>query len=276
MAFCLTKLIAIAYAKYTKQCNLEDEPAKFVKMKNEFLFKRQLLTEGKKAYASILELQEGNIVPENERMNVAGLSIKKTDFNREIGGILTSILEDDILLKDKITVEGIIRKFKKLENDIRTSLNNGELRFAIPVKVSDMSSYKTPFQMQQIRGMLTYNALEIGDEIKTPAECNMLKLKPEEIVQLSDLYKVNKEMYRKIKEFIFENPDVPELAHYGFTSICFPKSVKQVPEWLIPYIDTETMIADAMKKGLVFLKCIGVKEIEVTKDEVFYSNIVNI
>jgi hypothetical protein len=41
--------------------------------KTEFLFKRLLMTQVKKNYASIIEVQEGNMVPESEQLDVKGI-----------------------------------------------------------------------------------------------------------------------------------------------------------------------------------------------------------
>ena len=100
----------------------------------------------------------------------------------------------------------------------------------------------------------------------------LIMLKGTTINDIKYLYDDYPDIYKAIKKEIFDNPN---LSKYGFTIIAFPKSETKIPEWLIPLIDIDTIVADNMRNALIFLRSIGLKEINVTKDETFYSNIID-
>ena len=59
-----------------------DKPCKII-MKNEFSFNRVLITDVKKSYASIQKVQEGNVVPEKEQLDVKGIAaIAKSSISK--------------------------------------------------------------------------------------------------------------------------------------------------------------------------------------------------
>ena len=53
-----------------------------------------------------------------------------------------------------------------------------------------------------------------------------------------------------------------------------PKSEKKIPDWIIPYIDVETIIKDNLSNFLMILNSIGIKTINIKADEMFFSNII--
>jgi hypothetical protein len=78
MSYCISQLILDYMYKYTINHNSAAPNRKcLLIMKNEYLFKTILLTGGKKNYATIQEVQEGNIVPKNASLAISGLPIDK-------------------------------------------------------------------------------------------------------------------------------------------------------------------------------------------------------
>ena len=61
-------------------------------MKNEFYFLSALLTPSRRNYADVQAVQEGNIIPEDERLAIMGLPINKTTLPEEIKSKLQNIL----------------------------------------------------------------------------------------------------------------------------------------------------------------------------------------
>ena len=67
-------------------------------MKNEFTFSRLLMTQVKKNYASLIRIQEGNMVPEDKQLDVKGIEcMTKSSKAKRTRDALKKILIEDIL-----------------------------------------------------------------------------------------------------------------------------------------------------------------------------------
>ena len=109
---------------YARNRNTEKEnvPCSLI-MKNEFLFKRVLLMNVKKNYASIQELQEGNIIPKGlKSLDIKGLPLMKAGLNKNVSKELISILYEDVLNIDTVDQVKIMKRLKILEKKIYNSL----------------------------------------------------------------------------------------------------------------------------------------------------------
>ena len=271
LAFIIGEVIAEGYADYTENCNVPEDKRPIINMKNEFLMKRIMLTANKKNYASIILLQEGKEKNPPE-LDVKGLAIKKSNVNRNTGTFLQGLLEDKVLQSEVINTSEILTELQAFENKIRESFANGEMTFATPSKVNDIEAYKNPFTIGPLRGVIAWNAVCPNLAIALPGSVNTVKLFTDNLEQLAPLYKTHPAIYSTLKKEIFEHPD---LGRYGLRLIAFPKTLKTIPEWLIPFIDVETIIKDNLVNFLPILNSIGVKTLNITADELFYSNIID-
>lgn len=272
MANILTRYIDLVHQKYTSDCNVPDDKKYIVNMKNELLLRKILFTCNKKNYASILILKEGKAINPS-RLDVKGLTIKKANVNRNVGAYLEKILEEDILKSEKIDSSIVIAKMSKLENKMRKAFKNGDPSYIKPGKCNEIGSYKLPYQQPTVRGVIAWNAIYPEKEIVLPTQVNTIKLKATNLCDLGNLNETHPEIYEVIKDTIFNNKD---LSKYGLNIIALPKNEKKIPEWLIPLIDVDTIIADNLSNFLIILNSIGIKTISLRKDEIFYSNIIDL
>lgn len=283
ITFILSKVIAEVYYLYTTQCGIIEEYKPVINMKNEFLMKRLLLTQNKKNYASTILLQEG-VKLNPPKFDIKGLSINKVNVNKHVGEYFQNILENDILNSEKISISEILKKIETFENTMRESLSSGSTKYLIPSKANDIDSYVNPFTQSPIRAALIWNLYYPDNEISFPAQFNMVKLN---LLTLEDCegLKSNKKVYDIIKNKVF-NPKDEEFGKYnnptnkdgksysyGISYFAIPKSEENIPEWLIPYIDIDTMVKDAINNFLVILNSIGIKNICVLANDLYYSNI---
>jgi len=229
-----------------------------------------MLTRNKKQYSGNLISREGNILHEPET-DLKGLAIKKSSTNAYTREYFTELLEDEILNADEIDLSSILSKYKEFEDIVRESLNKGEVTFSIPQKLNEKSAYKFPFRMMQYRGALLWNHLYPEKYIDAPTKVNTLKLTAEKEEDLDILKENNYEIYEKVRDFIFDDED---LAHYGFTTITMPKDITKVPEWIIPFIDVETLVGDNIRNAIILLESLGFQTLTVLSRD-YYSNIVN-
>lgn len=266
--FFLSNVIREVYEKMTREMNVPEAKRPIINMKNEFFYKRLMTTRNKKSYAGLLIMQEGNMY-DNPEIDVKGLAIRKVSVNSKVRKYFTELLEDRILSSDNIDLGTIYGSFLSLQNEISDSLKNGEIEYLLPGKANEIESYATPYQMQPVRGAIAWNALYPHNEIVLPAKVNLLKLKIESLEDIA--HKIPMEEYEILKSNIFDHP---ELGKYGFKVLAFPKSAKTIPEWLIPYIDVETMVNDHVKSGIIMLESLGFKTLDILNSQ-FPTNVLN-
>jgi hypothetical protein len=229
-----------------------------------------MLTRNKKQYAGSLIAREGNILHEPET-DIKGLAIKKSSTNEYTREYFTELLEDEILNADEIDLSSILNKYKEFEDIVRTSLTEGEVTFSLPQKLNEESGYKFPFRMMQYRGSILWNHLYPEKYIDAPTKVNTLKLTADNEEDIERLKEDNYEIYEKLTEFVFDDED---MAHYGFTTISMPKDVTKVPEWIIPFIDVETLVGDNIRNAIILLESLGFQTLTVLGRD-YYSNIIS-
>lgn len=264
----LTKLINEVFKTFNKSVNVQENFSHRINMKNEFLLRRFIATRNKKNYASIVLMQEGNIL-EPPKLDIKGLAIKKVSTNPTVRKYFTELLNEDILLVDKIDLSLIFSKFKELDTIIRNSLKNGEVDFLIPGKVNMLESYVNPYTIMSLRGTIAWNNLFPDDEISLPNKVNMLKLK---IDDLNDIQDMDDVQYNIIKSKIFDNEN---LSKYGMKILTIPKTVSKIPDFILPYIDIDTMVLDNIKPGIILLESLGFSTLDILTKQL-PTNIINI
>jgi hypothetical protein len=267
----LAKVIERTYWNLTKELNIPADKRPIINMKNEFFYKRLMTTRNKKSYAGILIMQEGHLF-EKPKLDIKGLAIRKVSVNANVREYFTDMLKTHILESEKINLGRIFGSFAKLEREISDSLKSGNVLYSLPAKVNEMESYKNPYQIQSLRGAIIWNELFPDQEIVLPTKVNLLKLN---INSLEDLANPSNSIpmreYEIIKRTIYDNKD---LSKYGFKVLAMPKSVKNVPDWLVRFIDTETMVNDHVKSGIILLESLGFKTLDILNSQ-FPTNILD-
>lgn len=290
MSYLLGNAINDTLFKFTTECNVADEFAPLINMKNEFLMDRVVNTSNKKSYASGVSIQEGVLTPEPE-LDMKGLQIKKSNTNKQLSKELQTILEDDIINSNKIEIDVILKKLEAIEKEILDSFNNGETTYSKPDKSDPPNSYKFPLRSGGVRGTYVWNELYPDTEIVLPDSFNTVKLDGDKLEKFQYLldenhsnYEENKRIFDIIKNKVFDDSDrkkdkdgknKPHMADYGVTVLAIPKSVELIPEWCRPLIKTDEIIKDNINNFLIILNSIGVKNINIKQADSFYSNIIN-
>lgn len=245
LAYCLGNIINDYMERYTKNSNSFAEGKKcLIVMKNEFLFQRVLLTEAKKNYASIQEIQEGNIVPKDKQLDIKGLMIGKASLTKSTQKALQKIMYEDILKAENVDQVKVLKELAKFENNIFNAIQNGSKEFYKPVRIKAINAYEDPMRQQGIKASIVYNALRSKDmEALDLNERNSV-----DIVKVD----INNKNIDKLK---FEYPEIHEkilgiLEQKEFkgtiSTIAIPKN-ERIPVWLLEYIDYVTIISDNAK-----------------------------
>ena len=161
ISYCVGQLILDYMNRFTKCYNSWDKNRTcMLIMKNEFLFKSIMLTNGKKNYASIQEVQEGNLVPKEAGLAITGLPLDKVGIPKSTSTALKRILHDQILDADDIDQMGVLKELAILEKNIYKSLINGETKYYKPARIKPFNAYSDPMRIQGIKASVAFNSLK--------------------------------------------------------------------------------------------------------------------
>jgi hypothetical protein len=270
MSYCISQLILDYMYKYTINHNSAAPNRKcLLIMKNEYLFKSILLTDGKKNYATIQEVQEGNLVPNEHSLAISGLPIDKIGIPETTGKALKKILYEDILDANNIDQIGTLKKLAILERQIFDSIQNGETKYHKPARIKALNSYDTPFRIQGIKASVAYNALKDGyDEPIDLDKRNSILIVKVNINKknIEELRNSNPNKFDQMSKLL----DTKEFkGNIEAVAIPFGSSI---PQWLIGFIDYKTIIRDNLSSFP--LESIGVTRLN--NKNITYSNILEL
>lgn len=240
-------------------------------MKNEYLFRRMLITDRKKNYASIIEYKEGK--PMNNKMDVKGLAIHKSSTNRNASEVFKNILENKILMAKGIPdIINIVLDVEKFEKEIRRSLDAGESTYLKPASVKDIGAYKDPLTNSGYRGALIWNAIYKDKEIIFPDDFFLVKCT---LTREKDLDEIDDKFIREtLREEIFNNPE-NRIASKGVYIFAVPRD-EEVPDWIKPFIDKDQIVEDTMKAFLPIMSALGLETIYTGSNDEFISNYIEL
>lgn len=253
MGYIIGELVNDYMIEFTKSSySYQPDRKCLIYMKNEFLFKRVLLTENKKNYASIMQVQEGHLINDGKgKMDIKGLPINKSVLNKTAKEEMKKILYRDILTAPIIDQVGIIKKLIILEKRIFQSLNSGSKEYYKPVVIKAKSSYDSPMRIQGIKAAIVWNYLK-GDELESinldernTIDIVKVKINAKEAEKVKDKYP---DLYERIQALLMNtdifgsksNPYKNEI-----TSIAIPVDVS-TPTWVMEFIDYITIINDTL------------------------------
>ncbi len=239
--------------------------------KNEFLFKRAAVCEGKKHYADIQEIQEGNMVPQNmdASMAVMGLELMKSSLAKQTQQDLKHILYDDILNSRNIDQVKVIERLQEVENKIHKSIKSGERVYLKPAVMKSMNSYDDPMRIQSVRGALVYNKIKYdympGINMDERSAVDILKININRN-NIEPLKETHPDIYNALL-------DILNITSFkdGIKAISLPPDV-QIPDWLFNYIDFNTIVNDNLTPFPI--ETIGISRMD--KGSINYTNIIQL
>lgn len=273
MCYFLTNMVTEILQKYTKDANIPKEFRDKINMKNEFLFTRLILSDKKKRYISSIRLREGKeIYP--EKIDIKGIDFMKSSTREETKAYFTNLIKEKMLYEDDIHISEILGELERFEGIIRDSLQRGEKSFLIPNSVKEPGAYDDPFRQQGFRSVLAWNYLYPGNTIELPEKIDMIKMKMERPEDIADLEHEQPEFYERLMKNVFNNPN-EKISKKGVVVIAIPRNVEAIPEWLMKYIDYDTIVNDNMSRFYSVLESLGVETIKASKKE-YFANILRV
>lgn len=273
--FCyfITEMITENLAKYCKDSNILDRFSPRINMKNEFLFSRMILTEKKKRYMSKVLLREGN---DDNKIDIKGLDFMKSNTNDTTKAYFKILAQKEILEAEDINIANVIRGTRDFQNIIEEDLKSGGKKFLTPISVKEIGAYAEPLRNQGIRGVIAWNVIYPDLEITLPEKLDIVKVKMEREDDIEELETTHPDIYRNIIRGIFRN-DNEEIRKKGISIVAIPRNIDTLPEWLIPYIDYDSIINGNITKFHPILHSLGIEMVQTESKagKSYFSNIIN-
>ena len=229
-----------------------------------------MMTLVKKNYASLMEVQEGNLVPENKQLDVKGIEcLTKSSKSENTRNALKKILLEDILKAPVIDQLRFIKDIAIFEKQIINSIRSGSKEYYKPATIKSISTYSDQMKIQGIKASMAWNYIK-------PHDLPGINLEERNAVTIAKV-QINENSVYKIEEKypeIFENMkkavNAPEFKG-NIDAIAIPIDV-EVPEWLMDFIDY-TSIVQVNISGFPY-ESIGIMRMD--KNNVNYTNIVKL
>lgn len=262
--FCLNN-----HSLYYKENGAFNRKCKIL-MKNEFTFLRLLMTQVKKNYASLIAVQEGKIVPEEEQLDIKGIEcFVKSSKPKSTRDALQKILLEDIMKTPVIDQLRIVKSIAILQKQIVDSVHNGSKEYYKPVTIKSVNRYEDPMRIQGIKASVAWNAIK-------PEELPAINLNERNAISIAKVV-INKATIYKIESSypeIYQNMQsalsMPEFKD-GIDAVAIPIDV-YVPEWLVEFINYNEIISDNIS-GFPY-ESVGI--MRMGKENMSYTNIVQL
>lgn len=273
MAYVITNMMRTVLDRYCHDAHIPNDFHHYINIKNEFLMSRVVLASKKKKYISSIRLREGNeIYP--EKTDIKGFEFIKSTATEETQERFMSILRKRILDPEEINVSDILTDLEEFETEIIDSLKRGEKTYVIPKSVKELAAYADGgLREQGVRAIIAWNYIYPDIEIELPAKVDIVKLLLDDEKHLNRLKNKYPDIYAVVEKKILNNPD-KRISSKGLPVIAIPRSVEKIPEWMLDFIDYDTISCNVMTKFYPLLKSLGIRTITVSKKE-YYSNIIN-
>jgi len=198
----------------------------------------------------------------------------KSTATKETQDKYKDIIKKRIINTKDIDVVKILNDIEDFENEILQSLHNGEKKYLIPNSVKELEAYSEPLRMQGVRAVIAWNYIYPDMEIQLPTKVDLVKVNLTEEKNLMKLKNDYPDVYKIVNEKILNNPD-KRISDKGLAIIAIPRNIDKIPEWIIPFIDYDTIAYNVLNKFYPVLESLGLDTIKTSKKE-YFSNILSI
>ena len=250
--------------------------------KTEFYMLRLMMTQKKKNYASLIAIQEGNIVPEDAQYDSKGIEVlTKSTKTKKTRDRWKAIVMEDILKSPVIDQLKFIKDVAIFEKEIINSVESGSKEYYKPATIKSASAYDDPMRIQGIKASIAWNSIR-------DKECEAINLDERNAVSIlkvninmNNIDKIQEEypeVYDHMKELLASEDFGYKVlksgkVNYGtLDAIALPLD-QSVPDWLIPFIDYDSIVADNI--GGFPYESIGIQRLD-KRSSLNYTNILQL
>ena len=271
IASALSKSVALMLDNYGRKHHMDKESRAEFTMKNEFMFRILFLMKTKKRYAASIVLREGNIIipfkPE-----IKGVDFIKAGVTDDVEKRFKNMLCSHILFSEDLELHELMDDIKKFEKEIYEDLCKGGLTYLKSAvyksedgygKVRDKDGNVTgsvAWRLPVFKGSAIWNELYPDRRISSLDRVHILKLtvtNQNDLLKIADKYPKE---YQMVMNKIYNSKN-EYIRNLGLKIICIPNTVYQIPEWMIPLIDTNTIISDTISSFKSVLEALNLEDV---------------
>lgn len=167
----LSTIIAITSIDYSLErwkdhLNILPEYRPRMNMKNEYLFRKFLLTSRKKNYVGTCRLKEGGVFKEPD-LDIKGLSFSKSNFNQELCDNVEEIVEDMMTSEETDVIE-ILQKLEEIDNRVLSEIKSNDVVKYFDVKKVSDDPEELPISDHRVNAVKLWNFLKPDEQIEMP------------------------------------------------------------------------------------------------------------
>lgn len=298
----LTKSIGDVYKVFGASLNIRPEYAKLLGMKNEFYYRTLLLGKDcKKRYIGQMLLQEGKYIKSIDKQRlIAGFDFKKAGTKDAVRAKFYDIIDNRILLADKINLRDILKEVRDYEKEVEQKLHEGDSSFYRQLTVQSANRYKAPLSNQGYKAVFLWNSFNPLGELEFPAEVDiipitldtgmtekkylMLRENPEAFFNdkasskagpLKDFYYKHHDIFMNYYNNILRSPN-ESLWKLTLTCIAKPRDMEMLPDWLSDIINVNKITSGVIQLINPVIEPLGTVSHAVNSTSTHYTNVVDI
>lgn len=261
-----------------KNCNITDEWAKYLSMKNEFFFRRILFGEVKKRYIDLQLIQEGKLL--NEGMGIPeikGYDFRKSVTKSYVRDFYTKLCTEEILSPDSIDMRKILHMIDLLKKEVVRSMEAGESMYFKQANVNPPEHYADPMRISGIKGVMLWNALCPEYAIELPSDVDIIPIRSLSSKKGKEYFSERyPALYERLDREIFSNRN-PKIQEMTLNVIAKPKNNNiPMPDWLLDVMDTGKIVNSTIKLIIPIMESLGMKIQKPTKNKQYLTNIVDL
>lgn len=277
LAYMITKMLEELLSYYCKTCNVLDEYAKKINMKNELYFPKILLSKVKKRYVAQIRLREGKLI-DPPKAEIKGHDFKKAGTSESTEDKLKKIIQECILVPkiNPVDVSRMNAMLFEFENEIRESLGRGERLYLTRMNCKQPIAYDEKTRMSQgaVLGVILWDTLNPNNVISLPDKLDMIHINIPNLDALEPIRSKFPKIYERMDKYVFNGP-VPELAK-GLRYLAIPNSTDPMPEWVLPYVDINKIVSKNIGTFKPVTEALNFHTLKASQETEFFSNIIDI
>ena len=272
-AFLLTGVITTMLGLYCKKSNVLDEYSPRINMKNEFLFSRIAIASTKKRYVCEQKLREGREF-NPPKFDAKGVDFLKSTTREATRKYFEKVCINDILRGD-IDINVVRGRLKELSDMITESLKDGNKDFLTPASVKNQQAYAAPYRIQGFTAVTAWNVFYPDYPIILPDIVDVVKVRLNDKKMIERFSQEEPERYQVFKRFYIDQV-ISGLEGKFVSAIAIPSVEARIPEWIIPYIDYESIVADNLNRFKSVMESLNIVDIKMKGGRSRCTNILNI
>lgn len=248
-AYIITSVVTDVLLFYGLMSNVEEKYRPRYSMKNEFFFSNLVLAKVKKRYLSKVILREGHRLTK-PKYDIKGYDFKKASTSDDASKFFMHVVKDLILEPENIDLKVIMTEIQRFREEVRISLEEGDRKYLPMGNAKELEAYAEPKSEQSVRGAMAWNLIYPDHAVELPVKLSILKTNIYEESDIADLKNKDPELYQRIVDNIFNDKTGffnkkagkdGKIKREGLSVIGIPLHEK-IPDWIIPYIDYQTVI----------------------------------